>query len=304
MRLLRAAAQIFCIIISMPSVGRCGQDSVFPPVYEDPLIWDDLVVKGNVSKTDLLDLTPEQWFAPLVEVPKGHGQVQLIEVHLTEIDVLRGFVEPPDVIVVALRPRRAEDELSLNERVRVGEAVFVTARYRADKGLFVASTIRVRESAGWQNVLGDRWRDPISETQIRSRVESASVSAMTRESDLVLRGRVVAHRKVGPEGASVDEYEVEPDKMLKGTAGQTVTFLAGGGPSSSDESRWRLLFTEIDQATTWYFFLKRQDSTYVPTAGWRAAFRVLDGRLFERRDVPSSYTPDRLERVVMQFSNE
>jgi hypothetical protein len=279
------------------------QESNTPEIYDDPLLWDDFVVKGIVAKIDHVDMTAEDWFSPFVDVPQNHGPVQLIRVFFGNQEILRGFVPQSNFSVVAHRPKRAEDELRLNEELRAGETLFVTGRCRPEKGLYVATTFRVHDSTGWRNVLGERWQDPLSETEIRNRVASVSVANMSRESDLVLRGRVLDHRKVGPEGSQMDEYEVAPDKVLKGTVGPSVIFRAGGG-IASDESKWRMLFVELDEGSSWYFFLKRDGSTYVPTAGWRAAFRLDGNKLYERIDIPSNYTPTALERDVVKFASD
>ncbi len=294
----------FCAVLCIISSDVRGlQQSNVPSVYDDPLIWSDAVVKGAVAKVEHTDMPAEQWYLPLGHLPKDPKPVQLFRVTLTDIEILRGPTGENHFSVIWLRSTHPEDELKLAETVKVGATLFVTANYRPDWALYLATSIRANCADGWRNVLNELWQAPISETEIKSRVSSVAVPNLTRESDLVLRARVAAHRSVGPDGNSHDEYDIIPEEILKGRSSGPITMVTGvGGPY--DDVNWRKRLFGVKPGSTWYFFLKQHGESYIPTAGWRAGFRLEGGQLFERENVPSSYTAAALNRDIRKFASE
>ncbi len=279
-----------------------------PAIYTDPLRWDDLVVRGHVTKLEYATLAAEQWYSSgLLKMQKYSQSVDVMYITLAVEQVLRGDAGGPEAVLSQRRFAYARDELAFAERVTIGSEVILTASYvRWPKVRWGLGAVFVETGDGWSRfaVGPPRWVDPITYEEIQDRVSSVAVPQMTRDSDLVIRGRIMSHTHITEYTRGVDEYAVTVESVVKGEASGTILVRSMSG-FSRDETKWRTMLPQgIAEGASCYLFLKKNGDVYEPAAGRRSAFRVSDGQLYENAYVPSAYDVRRLERDVREFATE
>jgi hypothetical protein len=244
--------------------------SGLPAVYSDPFLWEDLVVRATVVDVTRETIAAEDWY-PVESLRPGTQPVEFVRISITTAEFLRGR----DTAVLWARLWEDPDgarsgQIETDQRVRPGMEIVAAASYIRNKNMWFARALMIRSGSTFARVYGDM-PDSMTMEEISKRVEMVSVPTMTRESDLVFRGRVTSGELVGEYGNEHYRFVITPEKVLKGKAAEPVV-LEADRAFSSDEADWRLLINDLDLASSYYFFLQQHGDIYTPTAGRRSIF--------------------------------
>ena len=283
-------------------------DAKAPSPYADPLVWDDVVVRGIVVAIENDAVPAAVWYTPgVLRYQKDRRDVDVTSMRMRIVTVIRGNVLGAELTMLHRRFGDARDELSFDQGLGVGDEAIVTAAYHVQlDSHWVWRDVYAKKQDGWRHFEPGRgWVEPEPERQLLTRAEIADLRRVTEISDVILKGTIVSRKDINGSPTRDQEYVVRPFRFIKGaaTTDNLVVHVLGG--ISQDESRWReLLSVEMEEGTSWYLFLREKGDVYVPAAGRHSALLIKDGRLVERLTVPSKYQPSDLEREVGRFLSE
>lgn len=291
---------LVCAILFASTSTLATTQANLPPIFDDPLLWDDLVVRGKVAGVSAETWQADDWYSISGIRYSGTDPVRFVRVRIADPQYLRGTTSKSELLV-ALNYDYKDLGGEIDRRLHVGVEVVATAHFRADKGIWIATTLLIRDGKKWGRLFGrDSIPESMSDDDITKRVEMVGVPTMTAESDLVIQARVVAAELVGPNGRESYRFVVEPWRVLKGTAEGRVTINADYGPGTD----WRRMIYALELAGNYYIFLRRDGDIFVPTAGRRSVFRLSVGeQLIENLEAPSSYSAQTLEDAVRESVN-
>ena len=283
-------------------------DAKAPSPYVDPLVWDDLVVRGRVVAVEKDVVPATTWYSPgTLKYGSNRGDVDVISLKIRIFATMRGKVSGDEMTMLHRRFADARDELLFDQGLRAGDDVIVTAAYNEQLANdWIWMDLYAKKQNGWCHFEPERgWSDCETEDGLVQRAGIASLRQVTRLSDVVLKGTIVSRKTVDGSSTRDQEYVVRPVSFVKGATTTDNLMVRALGAISQDQSKWReLLPFEMEVGTSWYLFLMKKDDAFVPAAGRHSALLIKDGRLIERLTVPSKYQPSELERDVRRFSTE
>ena len=261
--------------------------------FYDPLLFDDLIVRGVVQSTSLITIERGEWSPTTPDI--AHESMVMMTVQMDVLEVLKGHSEKKQLAFYhaltanLLGAVKQGGELILCLQIADFFRPGSYALYSPD-GVFASG------EGGWV-----RWSDHerLTTYEITERIKESDVEHLIEEAEVIAVGVVTSIRDVRLPGQRVDdlEYTLRIESLLKGTVEENIIkFVAHKWVLPEPWIPYTPWVIELNQK--WYVFLKKRDSYYYPFAGANGLLRIDKGNLVYDNRVEHEYGKAELDRLV------